>query len=334
LGEAASPDDLRDIKARHEQGRAIYNFRCYFCHGYSGDAKTLAASYLSPRPRSFIATEPSDISRVVMINTVTHGRPGTAMQAFSNTISEQDIALVVDFVRQEFMVDKAQNTSYHTAENGWPNHQQYAPAFPFALGELAIDELAEQLSPEQLLGRRIFMQSCVTCHDRGRVIDEGDIWDPRPVSYPRNRYSHRKGAHRQIETGVSPDSISGASPYARHEHPPVLQNPTAQETAGEVLFQKNCAFCHAPDGTGKNWIGSFLEPHPRNLTDPENMREMSAEHLRDIIRNGLPGTTMSAWKSVFSVSQIESIVVYINKAFHPLKGIDGVVLDRGTAKVR
>ena len=32
----------------HETGRAIYNFRCYFCHGYSGDAQTLAARYLSP----------------------------------------------------------------------------------------------------------------------------------------------------------------------------------------------------------------------------------------------------------------------------------------------
>ena len=27
---------------RHEAGRAIYNYRCYFCHGYSGDARTLA----------------------------------------------------------------------------------------------------------------------------------------------------------------------------------------------------------------------------------------------------------------------------------------------------
>ncbi len=39
----------------HEQGRAVYNFRCYFCHGYSGDAKTLAATYLQPPPRDFSA---------------------------------------------------------------------------------------------------------------------------------------------------------------------------------------------------------------------------------------------------------------------------------------
>ena len=279
-----------------------------------------------------------------MIATVTQGRAGTAMQGFSNTLNAEDISLVVDFVREEFMRNKASNTSYHTIENGWPNHQQYAPAFPFALGELAIDQAVDQLTEQQLLGRRIFMQSCVTCHDRGRVEEEGAIWDPRPVSYPRNQYSHRQSekpraskeegpaSNRGGDTKSTLDSISAASPYARHEMAPVLKNPTAQEKAGEALFQKNCAFCHAPDGTGKNWIGSFLEPHPRNLTDPNNMREMSVERLRGVIREGLPGTTMSAWKSVLSVSQIDSIIVYINAAFHPLKGIDGVRLDRGTTK--
>lgn len=332
----ASHDSVGYDKARHEKGREIYNFRCYFCHGYSGDAKTLAASYLTPRPRSFIATDVGALSREAMITAVTQGRAGTAMKSFANTLSIEDINLVVDFVREEFMRNKAKNTAYHTLENGWPNHQQYAPAFPFALGELAIDQPVDQLTAQQLLGRRIFMQSCVTCHDRGRVEDEGVIWDPRPVSYPRNQYSHRQtenqGKRREIATEADPDSISSASPYARHEKAPVLNAASAQEKAGEVLFQKNCAFCHAPDGTGQNWIGSFLEPHPRNLTDPDNMREMSAERLRGVIREGLPGTTMSAWKSVLSESQIDSVVAYINKAFHPLKGIDGVKLDRGTAK--
>ena len=39
--------------SEHELGRKVYNFRCYFCHGYSGAAKTLAATYLKPLPRDF-----------------------------------------------------------------------------------------------------------------------------------------------------------------------------------------------------------------------------------------------------------------------------------------
>ncbi len=248
-----------------------------------------------------------------MINAVTHGRPDTAMLGFANTISREDIALVVDFVRREFMQNKERNTAYHTVENGWPNHQQYVLAFPFALEEIALDTPSERLSSQQRMGRRIFMQSCVTCHDRGRVNDEGVIWDPRPVSYPRNQYSHR-----QTEETTPPDSISSASPYARHEQAPVLVNPTVQEKEGEALFQENCAFCHAPDGTGKNWIGSFLEPHPRDLTDPANMQEMTAERLREVIREGLPDTTMSAWKGVLDAGQIDAVIAYINRSFHPL----------------
>ena len=136
------------------------------------------------------------------------------MKAFANTLSPKEIELVVDFVRKEFMEARAVNTRYHTIENGWPNHDQYAPAFPFALGEIAIDTKEEDLSPEQLTGKRIFMQSCVTCHDRGRVNDEGVIWDTKAVSYPRNQYSHRQ-SEREQQAEV--DTVSAATTYAQHD---------------------------------------------------------------------------------------------------------------------
>lgn len=252
-----------------------------------------------------------------MIQAVTDGRAGTAMKGFANTISQEDIELVVDFVRREFMEEKAINTRYHTVENGWPNHEQYAPAFPFALGDIAIDTLEQDLTPEQLTGKLIFMQSCVTCHDRGRVDEEGAIWDSRAVSLPRNQYSHRQSEREQR---AKVDTVTAATTYARHDVAPVLEQVSARVREGEKLFQANCAFCHAADGTGKNWIGSFLEPHPRNLTDPANMKTMTRDRLRTVIREGLPGTTMPAWKSVLNVKQIDSIIDYIDKAFHPIDG--------------
>lgn len=248
-----------------------------------------------------------------MLASVAMGRPGTAMQGFSHVLSEDEIAEVVDFVRQEFMVNQSPNTRYHTVENGWPNHEQYLPAYPFALGEIPTDTPASELTLTQQIGYRIFMQSCVTCHDRGRVNDEGKIWDPRAVSYPRSGYSHRE-SERQAKL----DTETSATPYARHDIKPEIATLTGQERKGERIFQTNCAFCHAPDGTGKNWIGSFLEPHPRDLTDPANMANMTRERLRNVIREGLPGTTMPAWKSVLSEQEIESVISYINRAFHAL----------------
>lgn len=294
----------------HEQGRAIYNFRCYFCHGYSGDAQTLAASFLHPKPRNFRATPIGQLPRQVMINALESGRKGTAMQSFATILTRQQIEAVVDFVRQEFMVAGKSNTKYHTSDNGWPNHEKYRLAFPFALGQIAVDTPENELSEQQITGKALFMNSCISCHDRGKVNQEGAIWDVRAVSYPRNQYSHR------LQQSI--DSQSGATPYAKHDIAPQLKNLSAFERQGEKLFQKNCAFCHAMDGTGKNWIGSFLQPHPRNLTDSAIMSTMTRNRLKEVIKNGLPGTTMSAWRSILSEQQIDSLVAYIHKAFHPL----------------
>jgi cytochrome c oxidase cbb3-type subunit 3 len=297
----------------HEAGRAIYNFHCYFCHGYSGNAKTLAASYLNPKPRNFLAMPPDILSREAMIDAVTNGRPGTAMQSFSQALSAADIEAVVDFVRLEFMVNKAENTRYHTVENGWPNHERYAAAFPFALGKLALDTPSDLLTNEQQLGKRVFLESCVTCHDRAKVEDEGAIWELRAVSFPRNQYSHQSD-----KTSAPADAMSQASPYKKHDQAPVVKDLSSSEKQGQHLFQSNCAFCHAADGTGKNWIGSFLDSHPRNLTDAGFMTTMTRSRLKKVIQEGLPGTTMSAWKHVLKDEEIDSIIDYISRAFHPV----------------
>jgi len=294
------------LLSSHELGRKIYNFRCYFCHGYSGDAKTLAASFITPSPRDFTQTSPDSLSRIQMIEVVMQGKPDTAMMGFSRVLNEAEILAVVDFVRQEFMTDKKRNTKYHTDENGWPNHQRYRLAFPFALNELSLDTAWEDLTPQQQDGKRLYMSACVTCHDRARVDNEGVIWESRPLSYPRNNYSHK--SPRTI------DAQSSATPYSIHEIAPDITSLSTEEKLGERLFLQNCAFCHSEDGTGRNWIGSFLQPHPRDLTGKE-VYSMTPARLRQVIHDGLPGTTMSAWKSVLNEEQIQAIVKYITRAF-------------------
>jgi cytochrome c oxidase cbb3-type subunit 3 len=91
----------------------------------------------------------------------------------------------------------------------------------------------------------------------------------------------------------------------------VLVNATAQQRRGEKIFQKNCAFCHAPDGTGRNWIGSFIEPRPRDLTAVA----MSSQRLRDVIRHGLPDSTMPAWGTVLGEDEIAAVAAYVEAAF-------------------
>jgi cytochrome c oxidase cbb3-type subunit III len=338
---AAAPSE-----ATLKLGRDVYNFRCYFCHGYSGDAKTLAATYLDPKPRNFQGTQPEEMPVERILAAVKTGRPGTAMKGFTGILNDEEMKAVSEFVRDEFLVKRAPNTRYHTVENGWPDHERNATAFPFARGEIAIDTPFEQLTPQQQQGLRLFKGACITCHDHAKVNDPGKVWESRPVSFPRDAYctSCHQDVPRSEPSGVThpqrpathtfaerDGSVPVRSParaeaqiganYVIHDKPPVLVGASAQERQGERLFQKNCAFCHAGDGTAKGWIGSFLEPHPRNLTSDEQMKGMTRERLLRSIREGVPETSMPAWKSVLSDSDIESVAAYIARAFHPVEGI-------------
>jgi len=306
----------RNTDARHEAGRKIYNFRCYFCHGYSGDAKTLATTYLAPKPRDFTRDDENSISRKQMVDAVRDGKPGTAMKGFKGIISESDIELVVDFVREEFIRSKAENTRYHTAANGWPNHERNKLAFPFAAGEIPLDRPWEQLNADEQRGKRLFLTTCISCHDHARTEDPGPVWGGRPLSYPRN---HFDPGDYTAAPPTKVDAIASASPYRLHDVIPEVAGLSPVEKRGEKLYQSNCAFCHAATGTGKNWIGSFMEPHPRDLTDPSFMQGMTRERLAHTIREGLPNTSMPAWKSVLKADEIDAIIAYVSRVFHPVK---------------
>jgi len=294
-----------------EAGRAVYNFRCYFCHGYSGDGKTLAATYLTPRPTDFTKANPAYLTAERIGEVLRQGKPGTAMKPFKGIISEQEMQAAANFVVDEFVKRKAANTHYHTVENGWPNHERYQEAYPFAKGEIPLSRPWENLTPQQSKGKRLYLASCVSCHDRGAPTEDDVTWDARPLSFPRNNFS--------LANAPKPDAIASASPYAKHDIPPKVSRMNPLERRGERLFQQNCAFCHGADGTGQNWIGKFMEPHPRNLRDISFMSNASRQSIRHAIREGLPNTSMPAWKDVLSERDIASVVAYINRAFYPLK---------------
>ena len=298
--------------AQLEAGRKIYNFRCYFCHGYSGNAQTVAADMLAPSPVDFTSAKAASFTPEHIVTVLQNGKAKTAMPSFRNTLTTAEMELVALFVVDEFVHKKAPNTRYHTPENGWPDHQRYRAAFPFATGEIPASRPWEELSEEQIRGKRLFLSGCVTCHDRGRTANGGIVWEPRPLSYPRNNYSY------SFAKPLTLDAMASASPYLLHDIPPKVAGMTPLERQGQKLWQNNCAFCHAADGTGKNWIGSFLEPHPRNLRDPAFMGAMTRARLAAAIREGLPDTSMPAWKSVLGNREITAIVAYVAKAFHPL----------------
>lgn len=299
----SGPDAAADTL--HERGRAVYNFRCYFCHGYAGDAKTLASTYLKPPPRDFTSTS---LGAAQVAAVVQEGRGGTAMKSFAAVLSRDEIEAVAAFVAREFVQDKAPNTRYHTAGNGWPDHERHRVAFPFARGDVALDTPLEDLDEQQRAGRRLFLNACVSCHDRARVVDEGPAWSARPLSFPRMGFEPGQPNTPPV------DKVSGASVYAKHEVVPRVSGLSRQQQRGEALFQANCSFCHGGDGTGKNWIGQFMEPKARDLTQ-YTAQSMPPVLLKRRIREGLPGTSMPAWQHVLKPAEVDDIAAYVTRVF-------------------
>lgn len=242
-----------------------------------------------------------------MRNVISRGKDNTAMMSFSSLLSAQDIEAVITFVRQAFMSKKIKNTRYHTAENGWPNHDQYKAAYPFVLGDIVFDENTDNLTKDQKIGRQLYLSACISCHDRSKVEDEGVIWQSFPLSWPRNAYSHKEENQH--------DAVSQASPYHIHDIKIVYKPQTKSEQKGQQIFQDNCAFCHAADGSGKHWIGQFIDPPAKDFTQVSIQKIFNKQTLKDRIKNGVKGSAMPAWRYVLSDDEVDSIVDFMWQRF-------------------
>jgi len=299
--EAASAESVSD------DGEASYRYYCYQCHGYAGDARTLASNYLSPPPRDFTSTTAQQLPIERIVATILMGSEGTAMVSFASVLDEEQALGVAQYIHRAFITEDKIRARYHSPENGWPNHERYVNAYPFIEGSVSLNLPWETLTPEQRRGRRLYESACVSCHDQPASTATIDAdFELRAVSYPRRHFSHRSD---------NADLISSASPYAMHDIAPKAVDMSELAKTGQVLYEENCAFCHASDGTGRNWIGSFLEPRPRDFTDPDFRLIHDNLALEQRIIMGIPGTSMPAWHQVLSGDEIEAIIAYIQAAF-------------------
>jgi cytochrome c oxidase cbb3-type subunit 3 len=292
-------------------GEAIYRYYCYQCHGYAGNAQTLASASLQPPPRDFTSVTTDELSIERIVGTVLGGREGTAMVSFASVLDEDDARSVAEYIQQSFMQPDRVDARYHSPENGWTNHERYAAAFPFIDGSVPLSVPWESLTADQQRGRRLYESACVSCHDQPNTGASVDTeWELRAVSFPRDHFSHRES---------NTDLVSGASPYAQHDVPPDPGGLSDLALAGRPLYQDNCAFCHAADGTGRNWIGSFLEPRPRDFTDPEFRLLADAAAMEQRVLHGIPDTSMPAWKDVLEPEEIAAIIAYIRESFSSIE---------------
>jgi len=87
-----------------EKGQAVYAQHCWFCHGQEGNGVSDAAAVLKPKPRNF--TDPKIATELTLdriIQSVTAGRPKTAMPAFGFTLTQDEIQSVAHYIKDVIM---------------------------------------------------------------------------------------------------------------------------------------------------------------------------------------------------------------------------------------
>jgi len=84
------------------------------------------------------------------------------------------------------------------------------------------------------------------------------------------------------------------------------------------LYQYRCAVCHGEDGAGDGPASEFLYPRPRDFTlglfkfktSPGDLPPRDKD-LFEVVKFGLPGTSMPGWSALLSDEQIHELVTLI-----------------------
>ena len=96
----------------------------------------------------------------------------------------------------------------------------------------------------------------------------------------------------------------------------------AQRESGRTLYVKYCSQCHGEKGDGEGYATSHLSPRPRDFTTGKfkvrttpNGALPSHQDLVNIVRRGMPYTSMPAWPTL-SDQEVSDLSYYI-KTFSP-----------------
>ena len=91
----------------------------------------------------------------------------------------------------------------------------------------------------------------------------------------------------------------------------------AQRESGKQLYLKNCSQCHGEKGDGQGYATPHLSPQPRNFTTAKfkvrttpNGALPTHQDLVNIIRRGMPYTSMPAWPT-FSDQEVSDLAYFI-----------------------
>lgn len=90
---------------------------------------------------------------------------------------------------------------------------------------------------------------------------------------------------------------------------------------GREVYVHYCQTCHGDGGAGDGFNAFNLDPHPRDLSDPDFQKKKTDADLRDAIRRGGAGVGLSSlmppWGHTLSDRQTDAVILYLRTLRRP-----------------
>lgn len=297
----------------------IYHNYCSVCHGDRGDGRSRARNSLNPPPADFTAPQAREtLTRARMILALQHGRPGTAMTAWTTQLSQKEIEAVVDYIL-DTMVPPAPGTP---RANGRALYAEHCVGCHGERGQ-GVTSSPSQAAPRPftVATPRAAMIATVAQGDSGR-LRHGFAGRLKPEEIENTVDYVLKSLAPTLAPGVSGtyahggrgrDSVAASAAEASE---PLPQGLAGSAQRGKLLYEKNCGACHGTHGDGNGPRSALLGARPRSL----GAAPLNRPALYAAIADGKTGTDMPAWKTVLGRQSIADLSEYVWRAyFQPAK---------------
>lgn len=310
-----------------------YHNYCSVCHGDRGDANSRAQASLSPPPLNFTTPAAAQLSRARMIESVTHGRPGTAMTAWQGQMSQQEIAALVDYIRDTFMaaalnedgsrgrIVYSKNCSVCHGERG-DGHSRAQNSLNPPPRDFTAPAARAELSEQRMLKSVTYGRADTAMAGFERHLSRQDI--RAVVGYIRAGFM--AGGELAGISGVSQArGYVGAAPVAPAPAAPLqaaldMKAPLPHGLKGDsvkggAFYMQNCATCHGSSGDGRGPRAYFILPKPRNFLHPASREQFNRPAVYAAVADGKLGTEMPGWSKVLSAQEIADVSEFVFQRF-------------------
>lgn len=352
LGPGYEANKFELTTANFEKGREIYARKCLTCHGCAGAGNGPYSMINNARPANLRDEKYKNLPDNFQFWRVAEGVPGTVMPVWKQSLSEDEIWLVILFEKKAFM---DMTPDY--------NNEGNLPA-KFATATLP-DPTIENINT----GKALFVGNCAFCHGYGGNGDGPSAagllpappnfettatytaWKPGDYVW-RVSESLPLRAMPQWHTWFTPEQISLLAGYVKNmlifpdpKNEPVDPDVPAEAEAqykmpaktdlmrGRQVYLQRCWMCHGDAGQGEGPDGKHLAPTPANFTEPDPKKMPDSEWFWKV-SNGIGNAAMPQWHLLLSQEDRWDTIKYIKETFsNPTKpkSVSDTVPDAYTA---